>query len=194
MTNKTTFRRVMAFFSILMMAIRLYYQRQAEESGGEATMQPQRLSLLLASAAAFTNLIFGLTYLLRPRAWPWAYAHYPRAVRWAGVGLLSLGTGLLWWAHHHLAENFSGIVVRREGQRLIETGPYARIRHPIYTAYLLNYVGGGLVSANWVLTFVPAALYAGMAALRMPQEEALLEEMFGEAYVAYRGRTRRLVP
>jgi protein-S-isoprenylcysteine O-methyltransferase Ste14 len=177
-----------------MMAIRMVYQRKDQVSGGEAAVEPQRVSLLLAAAAALTNIVFGLAYLLRPGAFRWAYGRYPAALRWVGAGLLALGTGLLWAAHHHLAENFSGVVVLRQGQQLVQTGPYAKIRHPIYTAYLLNYVGGGLMSSNWVLTVVPTALYAGMVTLRIPQEEALLQETFAEEFEAYRARTHRLLP
>lgn len=194
MEKESTFRKVLAVFTLLLMSIRIFYQRKAQEHGGQAQVQQQSASLFLASAAALTNIVFGLAYLLRPGAFRWAYASYPAGLRWAGAGLLAMGTSLLWAAHRHLAENFSGIVVLREGQQLVQSGPYQVIRHPIYTAYLLNYIGGGLLSGNWLLTLVPAGLYAGMAALRMPQEEALMRETFGEEYEAYMERTGRLLP
>lgn len=194
MAKESTFRKVMVVFTVIMMAIRLYYQWKAKQQGGKAEVQPQGVSLALASAAALTNIVFGLAHLVRPGAFRWSYARYPAGLRWLGAGLLTVGTSLLWAAHHALAENFSGVVVLREGQQLVQSGPYGKIRHPIYTAYLLNYVGGGLLSGNWVLSLVPAGLYAGMAALRMPQEEALMRKTFGEAYDAYLERTGRLLP
>jgi len=194
MSKESNYRKIVAGFALAMLAVRLYYQRKALAEGGRAEVQPQGLSLFLASGAALTNIVFGLAYLARPSAWRWSYARFPDRLRRLGAGLLAAGTGLLWAAHHHLAENFSGVVVLREGQQLVTTGPYARIRHPIYTAYLLNYLGGGLLAGSWVLTLVPAGLYAGMAILRMPQEEALLRATFGEAYDAYQARTDRLLP
>lgn len=194
MKKENTFRIITAVFTILLMAIRIFYQRKAHVSGGEATVQPQRASLLLGAGAALTNIIFGLAYLFKPDSFRWAYGRFPAALRWLGAGLLAVGTSLLWSAQHHLAENFSGVVVLREGQQLVQTGPYMKIRHPIYTAYLLNYAGGGLMSSNWVLTIVPATLYAGMAALRIPQEEALLQETFGAEFKDYQAQTNRLLP
>ena len=74
------------------------------------------------------------------------------------------------------------------------TGPYRWIRHPIYSAYLLNYAGGGLLSGNLVLTFVPVVMYAILVAIRMGQEEEVLLDMFGQEYRQYMQSTGRLLP
>jgi protein-S-isoprenylcysteine O-methyltransferase Ste14 len=68
------------------------------------------------------------------------------------------------------------------------------IRHPIYTAYLLNYAGGGLLSGNVVLTVVPVLMFAIMISIRMGQEENVLVEIFAQKYREYMNRTGRLLP
>jgi protein-S-isoprenylcysteine O-methyltransferase Ste14 len=73
-------------------------------------------------------------------------------------------------------------------------GPYRWIRHPIYTAYLVNYVSGGLVAGNLVLTFVPVIFFGMLVLMRMEKEEALLIDEFGEDYLEYMERTGRLLP
>jgi protein-S-isoprenylcysteine O-methyltransferase Ste14 len=85
-------------------------------------------------------------------------------------------------------------VVTKEEQALVQSGPYRRIRHPVYTAYLASYLGGGLLAGNWVLTVVPVLFYAVLVAGRLGREEAVLEATFGERYVAYKARTGRLLP
>jgi protein-S-isoprenylcysteine O-methyltransferase Ste14 len=104
------------------------------------------------------------------------------------------GETILALAHRHLSLNFNSLVAVRSGQSLIETGPYRFIRHPIYTAYFISYIAGGLLSANWVLTFIPAPLFAAMIALRVGEEEKVMIETFGEAYLAYMRHTGRFLP
>jgi protein-S-isoprenylcysteine O-methyltransferase Ste14 len=90
--------------------------------------------------------------------------------------------------------SFHSLVVSKEHHVLVKTGPYRWIRHPIYTAYLMNYVGGGLLSSNWVLTIGPVTMYAILVGIRMGQEEAVLEAQFGQAYREYMEQTGRLLP
>lgn len=194
MDTDRPFRRIMGLLALSMTAIRLYYQRKSRLEGGQFHLQEGGVSLAFASAAALTNIIFGLAFLVRPRGWRWAYFPAPAPLRWLGVAGSIGGQLLLWASHHHLAANFSGVVGLRDEQQLVEAGPYRRVRHPIYTAYLVNYVSGGLVAGSWVLAFIPAALYGVMVAIRMPQEERLLQETFGERYAAYLARTSRLLP
>lgn len=82
----------------------------------------------------------------------------------------------------------------KQGHDLVETGPYRWIRHPIYLAYLVSYVGGGLLSANLVLTCAPVTMYAILVFLRMGQEEQVLVSLFGQRYIEYMERTGRLLP
>ena len=77
--------------------------------------------------------------------------------------------------------------------RLIVTGPFAWIRHPMYTAVLLMSAGLGLA-----LQSVPFAAAFGLLTITigrlMPVEEDQLERAYGGAYTAYAKRTRRLLP
>ena len=76
----------------------------------------------------------------------------------------------------------------------METGPYQWIRHPIYMAYIMNYIGGGLLSSNLILTIVPVTMFAILVAIRIGKEEAVMKERFGQKYIEYMKRTGRLVP
>jgi protein-S-isoprenylcysteine O-methyltransferase Ste14 len=109
------------------------------------------------------------------------------------VSLLT-GTTLLWAAHRNLASSFHSLVVRKSDQILVHTGPYASVRHPIYTAYVLSYFGGGLLAASLVLTLIPGPLYVLFIALRVNEEEATMLAQFGQAYREYMARTPRFVP
>ena len=107
--------------------------------------------------------------------------------------MLSIGIGLLWAGHHHLGKSFHSLVVLKEEHALVKSGPCKWIRHPIYIAFLLNYIGAGLLSANLILTFVPAFFIGLLVLLRIGEEEAMLVEKFGDNYHDYMKRTGRFL-
>lgn len=76
---------------------------------------------------------------------------------------------------------------------LVTTGPYARIRHPIYLALLGFLASLALVSANWCFIVVLAFSIVDLS-LRMPREEQMMIGEFGEEYEDYMEKTGRLFP
>lgn len=195
MSGETVFRALSGLSFLFMLGIRLYYQSKVLHNEGKLEVREGSVSIIAGSLAALTAIVFGAEYLLFPETFAFAYAlRYPGWLRWLGVLVLAGGIVILWVAHHHLGKSFHSLVVTKENQVLVETGPYRWIRHPIYTAYLMNYLGGGLLSSNWVLTAVPVLLYAILVVTRMGKEEAVMRERFGQQYVEYMQRTGRLVP
>jgi protein-S-isoprenylcysteine O-methyltransferase Ste14 len=178
-----------------MLAIRIYYQSKVLRDQGKIEVKEGSISLIAGSIAALTTLVFGFEYIFFHGFFAFAYAFsYPIWLRWLGAAILAGGILLLWAAHHHLGRSFHSLVVSKEKHVLVDTGPYHWIRHPIYSAYLLNYLGGGLLTSNLVLTIVPVTTFSILVFLRMGQEEQVLIDLFGERYVEYMGRTGRLVP
>jgi protein-S-isoprenylcysteine O-methyltransferase Ste14 len=195
MDNETTFRALFILASIGMIAIRVYYQSKVLRDKRRVEIKEDRLSLIVGSVAALTSIVFGAEYIFFAGAFSFAYAlSYPDWIRWLGGLLLVGGVALLGIAHHHLGKSFHSLMVSKEEHTLVESGPYRWIRHPIYTAYLMAYVGGGLLASNWVLTIVPVTMYAILVGRRMGKEEKMMEELFGHKYVAYEKRAGRLVP
>jgi len=96
--------------------------------------------------------------------------------------------------HHELDKNFSPDLQLADQHTLVTSGPYAFVRHPMYTALLLTGIGFFLLSANAVigLVSIPGMLLATL--LRLPQEETMMIEAFGTDYERYRRRTGVLLP
>ncbi len=111
-----------------------------------------------------------------------------------GIVLVVLGIALFIWARRTLKKSYSGHLSVKDGQPLVQSGPYRFICHPAYAGYLLMALGislgysslAGLVSILGLL--LPGLVY------RMHVEEKLLTAHFGEAYREYARRTKRLVP
>jgi protein-S-isoprenylcysteine O-methyltransferase Ste14 len=81
----------------------------------------------------------------------------------------------------------------REGHQLVQTGPYAIVRHPIYTGMFAAILGATLTLgtlASWIA--VAAGLFGIL--LRVDVEERLMASEFGAAHADYRARTRKLIP
>lgn len=121
-----------------------------------------------------------------------ALASPARAWNWAGALLCALGLGFAVWARIHLGRNWGMPMSLREGHELVTTGPYAHVRHPIYTGILLAMLGSGLaVAFAWMWAFALFFVYFVYSAVT---EEHMLSEQFPDVYPAYKARTRMLVP
>jgi len=124
-------------------------------------------------------------------------AHYtlPLAIwlRWVGVGVAIVSLPLLAWAHHTLGEQFSPDLRLRQEHRLVTSGPYRWMRHPMYAAESLFMIALAAESANWPVALL---MIAGIVMLyaRVGKEEAMMIEQFGDEYRSYMKRTGRFLP
>ena len=119
----------------------------------------------------------------------------PRAdsVVLAGTILCAIGIAFSIWARVILGRNWSGNPTIKEGHELIQTGPYRMVRHPIYTGILMALLGTCLAGGRIRDLF----LFLGVAillAFKLRIEEALMLRQFPDDYVAYRKRTKALIP
>lgn len=167
MHSESVLRALFAGSAIALLAIRIRFQRSVESETVRLLGRQRERGLVFGAAAALVAWCFGMSHVYLPGRPAWAYAvAFPLPVRWLGAFLLLGGVMLLHLAHRHLALNPSSFVRVREGHTLVQTGPYRWIRHPIYTAYFMSYLGGGLVTGNWVLAAVPFLTYAAMIGRR----------------------------
>jgi protein-S-isoprenylcysteine O-methyltransferase Ste14 len=109
-----------------------------------------------------------------------------------GVVLCALGTGIALWARAHLGTNWGMPMSRKEHAELVTTGPYARVRHPIYSGIVLAMIGSAMaMSLIWVL---PLLLFTAYFIYSARREEELMVRLFPHEYPAYMKRTGMLVP
>lgn len=101
---------------------------------------------------------------------------------------------LFWRSHVDLGRNWSPGLETRHEHRIVETGVYKRIRHPMYAAIWLQALSQPLLVHNWLGGAFILIAFAAMYFIRVPREEAMLVERFGDAYRAYMDRTGRIWP
>ena len=114
--------------------------------------------------------------------------------RWVGLALVVGGIGFSVWAARTLGRHFDMEVEVHEGHEVVDRGPFAIVRHPVYFGLGLHLLGACLATGNWVL--ILGTLFGAFPTLfyRASSEEQLLRETLGPAYDAYARRVPMLVP
>jgi protein-S-isoprenylcysteine O-methyltransferase Ste14 len=108
--------------------------------------------------------------------------------------LMAASVALFAWASRTMGRNWSVVARTRSDHTLVTTGPFAYIRHPIYTAMALLLLALAIGLGNEWRLIVALPLYAIGAWLRVVEEERLLRDAFGADYDAYAARVKRFAP
>ena len=118
----------------------------------------------------------------------------PLEAAWLCFALVVVGFLFCWWARLHLGSLWSGNITIKEGHRVVDTGPYRLVRHPIYTGLILAAFATAAEKAT-VLSFAGAGLiFFGFWIKAGFEERFLRAELGREAYDAYARRTPMLIP
>lgn len=112
---------------------------------------------------------------------------------WTGAAITAGGLLFGMWARRHLGRNWSRSVTLKEGHELITSGPYALVRHPIYTGLLLAFLGTAVALGEW-RGLLAVALVFGALWSKLRLEEKWMRAQFGESYESYSRRVAALVP
>ena len=112
----------------------------------------------------------------------------------AGAAILALAVWLFWRSHADLGRNWSPSLELREGHELVTEGVYRSIRHPMYASMWLWGVAQALLLQNWIAGWASLVMFMPLYLLRVPREERMMLDEFGEEYRAYMNRTGRVIP
>jgi protein-S-isoprenylcysteine O-methyltransferase Ste14 len=199
MTPNATFRIVFWVLLGLVLVMRVYFTSQTRRAGervlpDQAAIQREGKVVFATRVVLFCLLIgFLALYAVRPDWVETLSIPIPDWLRWAGF-ILGLGSLALWtWVQAVLGKQWSAQLQLRGEHRLVTTGPYARVRHPLYTAMFGYALSLALVTANWIFVILTLAIIFGLAA-RVSREEQMMIEAFGEEYRAYMHTTGRFFP
>jgi len=138
-------------------------------------------------------LLFGGVFRHRPHALAQVVLPHSVVLNAIGLVLTVFGLALAIWARVTLGGNWSGNVTFKENHELIERGPYAYVRHPIYTAMLLMFLGTALALGT-IGGLVGCPILFLSFWIKYRQEEALMIGHFGDRYLAYKQRVSALIP
>ena len=113
---------------------------------------------------------------------------------YALVGVMLLGLALTWWARIELGRLWSSAITRKEEHRLVDTGPYAFVRHPIYTGIIIALLATAATEATMLAYLGAVLITIGLWVKARAEERFLSAELGPESYESYRRRVPMLVP
>jgi protein-S-isoprenylcysteine O-methyltransferase Ste14 len=181
-----------SFFPVVWIVFLVYWNIKAVD-----TKTTQRLESAASRILRVFIFLIAIVLLSLPGIpLPWLYVHlWPAGLWpfWLGAAITIAGLLFAVWARAHLGRNWSRSVTIKQGHELITTGPYAMVRHPIYTGILIGFLGMA-IAITQVRGFVAFALIVLALWLKLRMEEQWMRSQFGETYATYAHRTAALVP
>jgi protein-S-isoprenylcysteine O-methyltransferase Ste14 len=105
-----------------------------------------------------------------------------------------LGISFTWWARIHLGRFWSNAITHKEDHRIIDTGPYGMVRHPIYTGLIIAILATGIAVATWTAIIGALCICFGEWQKARMEEGFLSAELGPEAYGNYSRRVPMIVP
>jgi protein-S-isoprenylcysteine O-methyltransferase Ste14 len=141
---------------------------------------------------ALASVVFIGTFVVPGLDRRFGWSHVPLALSIAGDVLIAIGFLIVFLTFR--ANSFTaGTIVLAEGQHVVDTGPYAFVRHPMYAGALIMFVGIPMALGSW-WGLLPAAAIVPVLVWRLTREEAFLAANLA-GYGDYRARVRyRLAP
>lgn len=148
---------------------------------------------LLIASMGIGQIVLPLLFVWTPRL-AFADRAQPAACTVLGVVAMASGLWLFWRSHADLGDSWSVTLELNADHRLVTRGVYRFVRHPMYASFFVSGLGQALLLANWVAG--PSALVAValLVLVRVPREEKMMIDQFGDEYRDYMRRTGGLVP
>ena len=134
-----------------------------------------------------------LVYLINPHWMTWSKIGLPESVRWLGVGIGILCVLGIYWLFSSIGSGITPTSATRKEHKLVTSGPYRWVRHPLYTVGSSMFIAFGMMADNWFIAALGVLAFIGMA-IRTPKEEANLIEKFGDEYREYMKTTGAFLP
>ena len=200
MATETAFRIAFLILLAALLAMRVYFMIKVRRSGGRLTPDKQAVAreggggVLIFRMVLFFALISFLVMYFLGVAWIDALSFpLPGWLRWVGFALGLVSVGFWTWTQITLDTQWSAQLQLTKEHTLVTTGPYAYVRHPLYSGMMGWAASVSLLTANWIFLAVCALSVAGLL-WRVPKEEQMMIEAFGDEYKAYMQRTGRFFP
>lgn len=170
----------------LYVAYALLRMKRAKQRESLLTRSPHVAAMILAFALLFERRVsFG--------ALDGRFVPESQTLAWAGIFLTACGIALAIWARYHLGANWSAAITIHSSHALVRTGPYARLRHPIYSGMLLAVAGTALAQGQW-RGLVALGIILVAWSIKAKKEEAWLRSEFGQEFEDYARLTGFLMP
>ena len=181
-----------SFFPVVWGLFLLYWQIRAANTKTTQRLEPAASRILRVFIFLIAIVILSTTRIPLPwlylQLWPAGFWPF-----WQGAAITIAGLLFAVWAREHLGRNWSRSVTIKQDHELITTGPYAVVRHPIYTGILTGFLGSAIATTQ-VRGLIAFLLIALILWSKLRMEEQWMRAQFGETYSLYAKRVAALIP
>jgi len=194
----------LSFFTLwaLLGVVRGYYGRKTKTHSSIADVK-EKFKIGLEDMGTVFKIITAIItvigvaglvlYLYSPSWWTWTVIPLGEWIQWLGIVMALVPIFFLIWVHRHLDKQWSIALEIQDDHKLITTGPYRYVRHPMYLGIFTYTLGLMMISLD-VLVILFFAFTIWVNYIRIPEEEQMLIQKFGDEYLEYKKRTGRLIP
>ena len=181
-----------SFFPAVWIFFVVFWQINAGNTKTTQRNEPAASRVLRAIIFLIAIVLLSVPRLPLPwlyvRLWPSGFWTF-----WLGATVTISGLPFAIRAREQLGSNWSRSVTIKQGHELITAGPYAVVRHPIYTGVLTGLLGTA-IALSQVRGFIVLVLFFLAFWIKLRLEEQWMRSQFGETYAAYAQHTAALVP
>ena len=192
MNEETLLRLLIVGIYAVFAAVRIRYRIPAAKRERNK-YEPSRFVLGLLSIGIIAYFITLILYILYFSFILSFTIPFPTIIRWISVLVAAIFVPILYWVHSTLDKQYSVDLSIKKDHDLIEVGPYRKVRHPMYTVFIVFSIAIALITSNLL-----CILFSLIIALSFPSiaksEELMLIDAFGDKYRSYMARTGRFFP
>jgi len=182
----------LAFAEILRLPLRINRIRNHQQWNN--LRSPFQVSEYFVVASVILGIwVLPIIYFFTDYLHPYDYSLPPWAT-WFAIGIFLISTLIRWSAQRTLDRHWSYTLETREGHALVKTGIYSFTRHPIYVSLILWAIAQPILLMNFIAGFGGAVAVALIWIVRVPREEQMMIELFGEEYRRYMAQTGIFFP
>lgn len=200
MNTEMVYRIAFLVLLLALLAMRVYFMAKVRRSGErlmpdeQAAQREGGLGFVILRGILFIALLAFLAMYLSGATWIGGFSiPLPAWLRWVGFALGIASVTFWTWTQIHLDTQWSAQLQLKKSHHLVTTGPYAYLRHPLYSSMIGWAASVSLLTANWIFIAICALSIVGVW-VRFPKEEQMMTEAFGDEYKAYMQRTGRFFP
>ena len=182
---------ILGIFSVFA-AVRIRYRIPAAKRERNK-YEPSRFAIWVLSFGIIAYFIVLILYVFYIPLILWFSIPLPSIIRLVGVVIATLFVPVLYWIHSTLDKQYSADLSIKEEHNLIEVGPYRKVRHPMYTVFIVFTISIAVITTN-LLCILFSLLISGSFPSIAKSEELMLTDAFGDEYQSYMKRTGRFFP
>lgn len=200
MTDEFLYAALFTLSFIAFWVVRGHYIRKTRDPTARRTRAERKVAMKKEGWTGIALIILipvefviVFLYIINPVWLSLTFLIVPELLRWLGLFLTIVSIPIVIWVHQTLGRAYSYALETKSDQTLIASGPFSRVRHPLYSAHNIFNLGMILLTLNIPLTIF-AILGVPFTYTRMRDEERMMVTRYGSEYEIYMKTTGRIFP